>query len=362
MGEMGVSVYLTKDNLQENIEYLKKAASKGYTKIFTSMLEIVGDSKEYLNLFKSLITTGNELGMKTTVDINPELFADLGISYQDLKFFADLGAWGVRLDIGFTGQEESLMSHNPYGIMIETNISRGTHYIDLIMDYAPNVDQLIGSHNFYPQKYTGLGRTYFQETSQKYNSYHLKTSAFVNAPTGENGPWPVVDGLVTLEDHRNLSIGTQVQDLRFSGLINDIVIGNAYASDEELDEAIKAFRLTRPRLRVIADTALNDVDKKVLFGQALTYRGDFSDYVLRSSETRVIYKNEDFPAKNTVDIKPYDLLIGNNDFGQYKGELQIARKDFKNDGRINVVGHIHPDDLEIFHLIKPWGNYDLVEA
>ena len=90
----------------------------------------------------------NQLGMEVMVDINPGLFDQLEISYDDLSFFDEMGAYGVRLDIGFTGAEEARMTRNPYGIKIEINMSSGTNYVDNIMSYSPNTNNLLGSHNF----------------------------------------------------------------------------------------------------------------------------------------------------------------------------------------------------------------------
>ncbi|QBO36034.1 DUF871 domain-containing protein [Periweissella cryptocerci] len=362
MAELGLSIYPSQASFAENAAYLKLAAKYGYTRVFTSLLEITDDADTVVAEFKQLITVGNELGMKTILDINPSLFAQLGVTYNDLHFFADLGAWGLRLDEGFTGAEEAKMTQNPYGLKIEVNISRGTHYIDQIADYAPNRDNLLGSHNFYPQRYTGLGQAYFAETSQQYRNQHIRTAAFVNAPSGTFGPWPVADGLVSLETHRDLPIATQVQEHRLSGLIDDVLIGNAFASEEDLKAAATAFNLVRPQLRVVTQPDLSAADLAVLFKQPQMYRGDRSDYVLRSTMTRVIYKNEAFPPKHTDDVKYADVLIDNEDYGQYKGELQIALQALPNDGRINVVGHIHPEDLALLVLLQPWGQFDLIPA
>lgn len=46
----------------------------GYTRIFTSLLELTPDMNDLLDQYKQVITCGNELGMKTILDINPELF------------------------------------------------------------------------------------------------------------------------------------------------------------------------------------------------------------------------------------------------------------------------------------------------
>lgn len=75
--------------------------------------------------------------METILDINPGLFNQLNISYDNLGFFKDLGAAGIRLDIGFTGFEESLMTKNPLNLKIEVNMSSGTNYIENIVSYHP---------------------------------------------------------------------------------------------------------------------------------------------------------------------------------------------------------------------------------
>ena len=254
------------------------------------------------------------------------------------------------------------MTHNPYGLKIELNMSRGQHYIDLIMDFGVNRDNLIGSHNFYPQRFTGLGRDYFAETSMQYRRYGLRTAAFVNAPSGSFGPWPVSDGLVSMEDHRKLPIATQVQELRFNGLVDDVLIADAFADDADLQAEAEAFNRTMVGLRVVEEPLVSKVSKQVLYDQPQMYRGDRSDYVLRSTQTRVKYKAEDFPAFNTVDVTRGDVIIDNNDYGQYKGELQIALRDLPNDGRINVVGHIHPEDMALLSLIQPWHGFTLEPA
>ena len=48
--------------------------------------------------------------------------------------------------------------------------------------------------------------------------------------------WDINDGLCTLEEHRNLPIEVQAKHLWATGLIDDVIIGNAYASEEELEK------------------------------------------------------------------------------------------------------------------------------
>lgn len=71
------------------------------------MLEIADNPHETVNQFREIIAYANQLGMRTSIDVNPRLFQILDISYQDLTFFKDLGVWSIRLDEGFTGLEEA---------------------------------------------------------------------------------------------------------------------------------------------------------------------------------------------------------------------------------------------------------------
>lgn len=185
--------------------------------------------------------------------------------------------------------------------------------------------------------------------------------AFVNSQAADFGPWPTQDGLCTLEDHRDLEISTQVKHLILTGLIDDISIGNAYASEAELQAMAEAFQADYPTLKVDVAEDITEDERICLFDNLHSYRGDRSEYILRSTMTRVYYKDKPFPAHNTRDMTHGDVLIDNVGYGQYKGETQIALKEMKNDGRVNVVGRIADDELFLLDFLKPWSNFKLIE-
>lgn len=56
------------------------------------------------------------------------------------------------------------------------------------------------------------------------------------------------------------------------------------------------------------------------------------------------------------------MIIDNDGYGQYKGETQIALKEMKNDGRVNVVGHIAEDEMFLLDFIKPWSSFKFIES
>ena len=85
--------------------------------------------------------------------------------------------------------------------------------------------------------------------------------------------------------------------------------------------------------------------------------------MIRPSQTRVKYRHESVPAANTPAIQRGDILIGNDQAGQYKAELQVALKDRPNLGeRQNVIGHIREADLILLDWIQPWQSFRLVEG
>ncbi|MCB5950598.1 DUF871 domain-containing protein [Enterococcus sp. BWT-B8] len=361
MGKLGLSIYPERSTFEKDKEYLELAHKYGFKRVFTSLLQIKDDKEKVLAEFKKVVDYANSLGMEVMVDINPELFAQLNISYDDLSFFHEMGAYGVRLDIGFTGSEEAKMTRNPYGIKIEINMSTGTSYVDNIMNYSPNTVNLMGSHNFYPHRYSGLSYDHFVYCSEQFRKYNINTMAFVNSHDATFGPWPTSDGLCSLEEHRNLEIATQVKHLILTGLIDDISIGNAYASEAELKAMSEAFNADFPTLKVDVASDITENERICLFDNLHSYRGDRSEYILRSTRTRIYYKDKEFPAHNTKDMIRGDILIDNEGYGQYKGETQIALKEMKNDGRVNVVGRISEDELFLLNFLRPWSSFKLIE-
>lgn len=365
MKQLGISLYPEQSTFIQDKEYMDLAKKYGYQRIFTSLLQLKSDSGEdLLARLKEDVDYANQLGFKTVVDINPALFKELRIDYNDLSFFQDLGVWGLRLDEGFSGIEEAAMTHNPYGLKIELNMSRGTNYLDSIMSYDPEEDNLIGCHNFYPQEYTGLSEEVFYEYSQKYRDYGLHTAAFISSKHAQFGPWPVHEGLPTMENDRDRNIFSQVTHLRLSKMIDDIIIGNAFATEEELAQAAAAFNSPFPTLSIEFTDNVLPIEQTICLKDVHLYRGDASAYLLRDTKPRVVYANEAIPAQTEIkEVFDYgDVVIVNDKYPRYKGELQLVLTPFENDGRRNLVGHLREDDLDLLDAIEPWSTFILKNA
>ncbi|MGC3758334.1 MupG family TIM beta-alpha barrel fold protein, partial [Enterococcus faecalis] len=87
------------------------------------------------------------------------------------------------------------------------------------------------------------------------------------------GPWPTQDGLCSLEDHRDLEIVTQVKHLVLTGLIDDITVGNAYASEAELAAMAEAFHAPYASIKVDTEPENSEDVRIALFDNLHSYRG-----------------------------------------------------------------------------------------
>lgn len=359
MRKLGISIYPEKSTIDEMKDYITKAYEAGFSRIFSCLLSVENhDKEEMIAEFKEINNFARELGFEIILDISPQVFADFDISYHDLTFFKDMLANGIRLDVGYGGNEEALMTFNEQGLSIEVNMSNNTHYIDTIMDFLPNQYKLKGCHNFYPHRYSGLTLDYFRECTHRFKKYGLRTAAFVTSQTKESyGPWPVTDGLPTLEMHRDLPLVTQIKHYISLNEVDDIIISNCFASDAEF-AAIKGLNLTKLCLDVELMTDLPEIERKIVLEEPHFNRGDFSENLVRSTMSRVKYKGHDFPLFNAPEkIKKGDIIIESNLYGHYAGELQIALQDMVNSGKSNVVGHVVTDEVFLLDTIQPWQKF-----
>lgn len=357
MRRLGISVYPNHSSVNEIKDYINLAAKYGFSRIFTCLLSVDGDKEKIVKEFTAVNTHAKEKGLEVIADVSPKVFGELGINYDDLSFFDSLIIDGIRLDLGFTGSEESIMTFNPQDLKIELNMSNGTRYLDNIISYQPNTSTLLGCHNFYPHRYTGLSYDHFIKTSRQFKEQGIRTAAFINSPSAHIGPWPVEEGLCTLEMHREWTVTTQAKHLWATDLIDDVIISNAFASEEELKELseINPYKLTLD-CNLVDD--IPELEKKIVLEEFHFNRGDISDYVVRSTQSRVKYKGHEFKPFHTVDMSRGDIIIETSLYAHYAGELQIARLPMPNSGRTNVVGHIVEEDQILLDYIKPWQKFE----
>ncbi len=384
MHKLGISVYPDKSDINEVYAYMEKAASLGFTRMFTCFLSVPDDEREtYLKTtFKDFMKKAHELGFEVAADTNPEVFKLIGASPDNLKPFADLGLDIIRLDGNFGTQGDIAVTRNPYNIKIEFNASMDAG-VELLINNGGNKDQIIMCHNFFPERYTGLDFDLFQEFNAYWKELNLHTAAFVSSNNEHTiGPWQVFCGLPTVEIMRGLPIDLQARYLLATGDVDDILVGNYPATDEEL-EALSKVNLQAIEFRVDEAEGITENEKAIMYEFAPHWdRYDHSSFMLRSSMSRVWFKAQKSVQDPTVSTNmnyqitsqsiPYrdpgksvftkgDVLVVNDNLAHYRGELEIVLTEIPNDGERNLVATVKPEEIMLLDFIKPGHHFKILK-
>lgn len=355
MSRLGISVYPEHDTPEHIREYIDLASRYGFTRIFSCLLSVQDKSAEQIvEEFRDLNEYAHSRGMEVFLDVAPSVMKHLGADWNDLSIFKKMKADGIRLDEGFDGMKEAMMTCNPQGLKIEVNASFGNGYIDNIICHHPDVSHLTTCHNFYPQRYSGLSLKQFRLCNEGIKKHHLPIAAFIGINRDDAfAARELSEGLCTVEDHRDLSLEAQARLLIAEGTIDDILIGNCYPTEEEL-ASLSRLRPGILNLKPVLEKELQETERKILYEHPHFVRGDLSEYMARSTQPRITFADESIRPENCRALKRGDVVILNDDYGRYKGELQIVLKDMPADPRKNVIGHIPQEEHELLEALLPW--------
>ena len=154
--------------------------------------------------------------------------------------------------------------------------------------------------------------------------------------------------------HRGLPLDFQVRHLFAMGNVDDILIANAYASEEEM-KACAGINPSVLTFGLCLEKKLTKTEQAVLdFSKGHVVRGDMSDYMLRSTWPRTVFAEDSIPPENTRNLVRGDVVILNDRYSRYKGELHIVLKDMPNDGRKNVIGRLPECEQVLLDYAAPW--------
>lgn len=374
---LGVSVYPEQETIQQIDDYLKMASSYGFTKVFTSMFSVEGSKEEVAQYFKNFTGIAHKYGMTVSGDCNTQFFEKMGASESNLSIFKEMGIDSVRMDMCYNDERDVTLINNKDGIGVEMSAAF-VPAIDKAINGGADTKNLVCCHNFYPERYTGADLASTMKVNDYWKEKGVKVAIFIssNVP-GAHGPWPIQEGLPTLEDHRWISVDDQVRHCLAMDNVDEILFGNAFASEEEfkaiknvMDEVYVTIPLKKelgpfaeyiphgdfkriPFKIELADD-VTDLEKKILYYEAHS-ASEYLYYMVRSRWTRIFFKNEDIPyrpCKKDV-FHRGDVVIVNDNCKHYHGELHIVLKDTKNDGEKNYIGRIPDDELVLLDHFKP---------
>ncbi|GAA4723318.1 MupG family TIM beta-alpha barrel fold protein [Brevibacillus fulvus] len=327
---IGISFYLRDANAADR---LRHAGRLGVKAAFTS-LHIPEESGDLVEHAKQLLALAHSLGIAVYADVSRSTLGHLGIgTFEQLT---ELGVAGLRLDDEFA-LETTVRLAKTFRIALNASTVFATELRSLL-DSGLQPEQLIGWHNFYPRRETGLDDQFFRKQTELFRSCGIPVAAFVPGAGEKRGP--LFEGLPTLERHRTADPYAAAVEL-WRGGVDTVYIGDPDPGEGVL-ERMTAFQQTgRLVLRIYSDT---------LGSGEYRLRPDLGRDVLRFMDTRSAVP---IPPQETL-ARPRGTLTRDNElYGRYCGELQIARTDLPADERVNVVGRVCPADLPLLDLLEP---------
>ena len=346
--ELGISIFPNRDSKEKILQYIKLAYSFGFKRTFTNL---IGLSKDELNNFKNICKDANKIGMKMVIDIDKEVLNLFGVDLDDIDFFEKLGAYAIRLDVKFDAKKIAMLT-NKTNMNFEINASDFSGLDKELKKTSFDNTKVVASHNFFPQRYTGLSIEKFNLANKLFKDVGIKTSAFVTLNSKEGiSAWKESEGTPTLEIFRNMEIIDQIQFLLNSNDINYIIISDMYVSEEIMQKIL--FLRERHLIFNLDVQGSFSSEKFIIEYNNHQIRGDNpDDIMLRSIISRKIFKNLSIkPIKIKLDkFKRGSVVILNNLAGRYKGELHILKKDIPYSNNKNYIGKIKNNQFTLLDM------------
>lgn len=343
---LGFSIYLS---TFEQIKDQLSASKGGETLVFTSLHIAEEMNEEYVTRIIEMLNFLKENGYRIIADVSKKSLSAFNVdSLEKLKEKLDLDI--LRIDYGFS-QEEILKysEENPVGINASLITSNN------IEDFSKGNIEVYAMHNFYPRPETGLDDEQFKELNDLINSKNMKTLAFIPGDLIKRGP--IYDGLPTLECHRNISPYAAFVDMHIKYKVDYIFVGDGNIRKEEKEYIELYLNENIFTIPVI----LND-SSKILDNMTYTIRGDSPKNILRLQESREYATfGKHIEKQNTHKRSIGTITIDNYLYERYSGEIQILRKDFPQDDRVNVIGYIPIKYHLLLQSIPNYGKIRLKE-
>lgn len=334
---------------RKNME-LPAVSSAGSSLVFLSLhIPEENDSRSAQDLMQ-LCHVLNERGFRILADIDPStlsLFQVPSIPALQKK----LGLYGVRLDYGF--QEEEIIrtaSEMPVVLNASTMPEASARRI------ASAGRDVFAMHNFYPRPETGLDRAYLITATNMLKQCCLKVMAFI--PGDKNLRGPVYEGLPTLEEHRHLPPSIGFIDLLQLGM-DAVFIG-----DPGIREAELSIMETYALHDVIQIPCILDEAHAYLYHVKMHSRIDSPSWLIRTEESRMhgFLKNEIEQPCKPAERRRGSITMDNHAYGRYEHEIQLLKKDFPADARVNVIGHVEETHAALLDLVKRGAAFELIPA
>lgn len=342
----GSSVYMSQD-LESIFSYLDEMKSCGAKTIFTSMHIAEDDNEKAKNSIIKVSNKINENGLELMIDISSGTLTKYEMTLDEMMdFLYEIHVKSLRVDYGFDFNEIKKLSEK-FNIVLNAS-TIDDNYCDSLVNAGLVLSDITVCHNFYPRPETGLSKKFLLEKNRYLKDKGFKIQAFI--PGNEEKRGPLFEGLPTLEEHRDIDPFVAYLELVSDFFVDEVLVGDLRIKEETLRKILKFENEKIIELRVEKLEDLSDEISTVFWGMHKN-RKDYSDYVLRSTMTRIQIK-EKIEPENNVERKIGTITLDNKNYQRYNGELQIAMRNLNADDRVNVIGNIVDEDIILMKYIK----------
>lgn len=335
---IGISFYLNDKTAEERII---QAGHSGVKRAFTS-LHIPEESGDLAVRAKQLLKLSKDCGIEVFADVSYHTPGHLGLaSLFDLK---ELGVTGLRLD-DFFDHDLIISLAKEFRLAVNASILYEED-LERLLASGLEAKQLIGWHNFYPRVETGLSKAFFHQQNELFKRYNIPVFAYIPGAGEKRGP--LFEGLPTLEKHRETDPFLAALEL-FQNGVEEVYIGDPDHGNGLLEKLMILVQENRVILHVEGGS--------ITTGK-YHLRPDLSRDVLRFMNTRT---SDSVVPKNTVERTIGSVTMDNDQYGRYRGEIQITLRDLHADERVNVIGKVKDEDIPLLQYLKPGMTIELVQ-
>ena len=345
---VGISLYLgLGDSLEENTWLIRRAASFGIKRIFTSFLIPETDKERLKDEVGTVLKIARQENLEVIADVSPATLELLGINEFTANTFKMLGISTLRIDAGYDAATIAKLSRNRHNVRIQVNASTMTgNFLTKLISKKTNFQNVDALHNFYPRPGTGLSEETLVRKTVMLHKVGVKVGAFI--PGRRKKRAPLFDGLPTLEDHRDMELGLAARHLVALG-IDSVFIGDNMPADEEMQELAA---LKDDCVIVKAKMLTKDTAQQELLEHVFSARTDEARDAIRARESRAMVGAPILP-ENTAPRKVGAITIDNEKYLRYMGELEIIKFEQEADERVNVAAQVNEEEMFLLDYITP---------
>lgn len=362
----GVAVYPDFEipgEMERTWAYLRSARALGYGEVFTSLHIPERDVSGVLGELAALGEFVHRCGMEFTLDASGNVMNGFLDDPEKFALLRKIPMDWLRMDFGFNPESIRRMVGmlSLKGLMCNASMLSAEEVRELVrMTEAWDGLKLRAHHNFYPRPETGLSMEFLCAKSKPYLPYDIPVTACI--PGFQNPRQPLFAGLPTVERHRRMCAGDAAAELKKTGLISSVLIGDPFAGEGELEEVAEVCLGKPVTLRVQTEAEISEQERKILFGGLHHTRPDCPETALRSQSSRgmAAIGTAILPRENGG-RRRFDITIDNEKYCRYSGELQLLLQDLPADPRVNVAAHVLPEDWGKVCRILPGTDFRLTE-